>query len=185
MAIVKPSGNNDIAVLEEGTYGGVVVQVIGLGVHPKDDRSPEKGEADKILVTVELPDETIEVNGEHKPRWLSKVLNVSLFEMATLYKLIKAADPKADLTQPYDTDNLLGKKVMIGTGITSGGNAKIVSYASVPKGMKISKSVNPLVAYDFYAHDQKIFNDLHDWIQSEIKDAMNYTPPKVDEEVPF
>lgn len=193
MKVTAGGGSKDYGRIDEGTYASRIVQVVGLGKHPRDSRYPDTGECDKVLYTVEFPTETISIDGEDKPRIQSKTENMFLNDRSNLYKLIKAADPKADLSKEYDLENLLGKPLMTTIGSTNTNKPKIMSHSPMVKGLPIEDQINDSVLYDFYQHDESIFDKLMDWIKDNITDAINYEgdhTPEVkddedDQEVPF
>lgn len=169
-------GGNSGPRLEEGTYMARLVHVIGLGEHEQNSQYPEKGDCDKILFTVELPTETMEINGEEKVRLQSKQENMFLTEKANLVKLIKAADPKFNYEKSdgYEMEQLVGKPLMVTIGSTSGDRAKITQFAGIMKGLAVPPQVSDSIFFDFYEPDKGEWDKMMSWVQDTIKKATNF-----------
>ena len=138
MKLKKGPSGEKFPRIEEGNYMSRIVQIIGLGVHMRDDRSPEKGTCEKLLITCEYPTEMIEINGEQVPRFQSKQENVFMNEKANLPKIIKAAIPSFDLDkmddEGFDVNELLGKGCMTVIGSTASDKPKITAFTPSMKG---------------------------------------------------
>jgi len=176
MKLKKGPSGEKFPRIEDGTYLSRIVQIIGLGSHERDDRYPEKGTCDKVLITCEYPTEMITINGEDLPRFQSKQENMFLTDKANLVKIIKAAIPEFDLEAEDDFDfyTLLGKSPMTTIGSTSTGNPKIVSFTPEMKGMPCPPQISESIMFDFYEPDLDTFNGLMQWVQDLIKEADNY-----------
>jgi hypothetical protein len=171
--LAKPSGNYPKAErVAEGTYPARLVQLISLGVQESEWQG-EKKTAAKVMLTFELPTETININGEEQPKWLSKQFNLSLHEKSSLTPVVKALDPSG---QCQDLTQLLGKPCMVQVGSTSTGNAKITSIVAPMKGMPVAEIYNPakMIAFDFDEPDMDVFATFPQFIQEMIKSAINY-----------
>lgn len=204
MALVaKTGGSNkqkDMGRVEEGTHPARIVQVIDLGTQIQTDwKSGEvltyedSGDVitkKEVMVTFEFPNETIEIGGEEKPRWLSKRYTNSLHEMASLTKLVKAVEPKFKGSQ-YDLTDLLEKPVMATVGTTSGGKAKITGTTSVPKGFDVPELQNEAKVFGMDDPDQEVFDSLPNFLQEMINKSLERTPGESfagndpDEDTPF
>jgi len=180
MKLKKGSSGESFPRIEDGTYLSRIVQIVGLGQHMRDDRYPDKGTCDKVLITCEYPTELIEVNGEEVPRFQSKSENMFLTEKANLVKIIKAAIPGFDIEamgydDEFDFNQLLGKPLMTTIGSTKTGKPKITAFTSVMKGVKCPPQMTDSVLFDFYEPDLEVFNRLMEWVQKEIQSAENYS----------
>ena len=194
---ITAGGGGKVERIGECTVMGRVVSVVTLGEHQYHSKFPEKGDCDKVLLTVELPTETVEVDGKDVPRLLSKTENVFLNSKSNLYKIIQACDPTADLDSGYDISELVGKTCMITVGSTNTGKDKITSFAPAMKGLSVPEQVAKSVLFDFYTPDKDLFEGMMDWVKAELQDANNYvgselekmvtgdTTTMEDEELPF
>jgi len=156
----------------EGTYPARIVQIIRLGDQrifhyqtgkPELNKRGEQKILPKLWVTFELPTETIEIDGEDKPRWISKEYTESTHETAAFYSVVMAADKNAP-----DLESLLGKAVMVTIGTTSGGKDKVTQVAPLMKGVKVDDLANPTLYYDIDDHDQDVYEKLPEFLRDKI-----------------
>lgn len=175
----KHKGGKSFSVLEEGTYPAILVQVIDLGVQPQEDWKTKKPKppAHKVLFTFELPTETVEIDGEDKPRWMSKDYTYSFNEKAALSKVVQVL--MKDKPKAKALDDLLGAACMLNVGHTASGNAKIAGIVPKIKGMTLPESTNNLIAFDLDNPDLNTFNNLHEWIQNKITSSINFNQTKL------
>lgn len=160
--------------IDDGVYVARIVQLIDLGIQENEWEGVTK-EQQKVFITFEFPTERIVVDDVDRPRWLSKDYTVSLSEKATLYKLLKAADPDGKITNKgRNVKALLGLPVMVEVGSTSTGNAKIVNTTRVMKGMTVGELENPTVFFDLDKPDMIIFNKLPEWLKEKIKTGIGF-----------
>lgn len=188
---LKKNASSNFPKLEpiaSGTYMARLVQIIGLGIQ----ESEWKGEikvANKAFLTWELPDETVEYNGEQRPRWLSKEYTLSINEKSSLTQVVQALAPNGGVTSLTD---LLGKPCMVTVGKTSTGNSKIVGVVAAMKGVTVKEvyDSNKIVAFDFDNPDLTVLPTLPPFLLDKMKDAKNYNgfidnaPPKFVEKQP-
>jgi hypothetical protein len=189
---IKVGGGKKMERIGEGTYMARIISVITTGLHQQNSNYPEKGECEKLMLTVELPTETMDVDGKEMPRLLSKEENLFLNEKSNLYKIIQACDPQADLSLGYDLSELISKECMVTIGTTSGGNDKITQWAGIMKGLTVPDQVHDSTIYDFYEPDAEVFEGLLPWVKELIKEASNYNEAITtvdtemdDDEIPF
>ena len=194
---IKAGGGKSVERIGEGTLMARVVSVVTLGMHQYHSAHPDKGDCEKVLLTVELPTETVEVDGKDMPRLLSQTQNVFLNEKANLYKIIQACDPLADLSSGYALSSLVGKECMVTIGTTSGGKDKITQWAGIMKGLTVPEQAAASILFDFYTPDAGTFEGMMDWVKEELKSANNYPGSELekmvtgdnaspsDEEMPF
>ena len=101
------------------------------------------------MLLFEISGETVNVDGEDKPRWLSREYTASLNEKAALYKHLVAWRSR-DFTEGeldtdgdgFDIESMLGKPCMLTVIVKDGDNGaynRIENIAALPKG-KIKKS---------------------------------------------
>lgn len=180
---VNAGGGKSVERIGEGTFMARVVSLVTLGEHQYHSKYPEKGDCDKLLITVELPSETVDVDGVDVPRLLSKTENVFLNEKSNLYKIVQACDPSTDISNGYDLSGLIGKECMVTIGTTSGGKDKITQWAGIMKGLTVPEQVAKSVLFDFYSPDQEIFNDMMDWVKEELQSANNFSGSELEKMV--
>lgn len=174
----------DFGRVEDGAYPARVVQIIDFGRQVETDyKTGEVKKYDdgndivkhKVWINFEFPTETIEIDGETKPRWYGKEFTISSHEKSAMFNLLKAIDPKGTATNKgRNVKGMLGLPAMVTIGSTSGGKAKIVSVSGVPKGMQVDALANPEVLFDLDGDDLDTFNALPKWMQDRITDGVDF-----------
>lgn len=171
----KHKDGSDIPNLEPGTYPAVLISLVDLGVHPQEDYKTKKPKkpAHKLLATFELPTEIIEIEGEEKPRVLSKDYTFSFHDKAALTKVTQVLSKSLSKKPKYLKD-LLGVGCMLNVGQTGSGKAKISDVVPLVKGMPAPETQSDLVIFDLDNPDLEVFNNLHDWIKNKITGSIGF-----------
>lgn len=183
------SGKVDFGRVEDGAYPARIVQILDFGMQIETDWKTGENKTyedsgalvikHKVWINFELPTETIEVNGETKPRWYGKEYTVSAHEKSALYALLKAVDPKGEATNKgRNVKGLLGLPAMVTIASTSSGKAKIGSVSGVPKGMQVDSLVNDEGFFDLDSQDVEAFAKIPNWMQTRIKDGVDFDKTK-------
>ena len=174
----------NIAPVEEGTHLGVCSMLIDLGmqyseVYKKSQR--------KVLIGWELPDETIEIDGEIKPRVLSKRYTANLSEKSNLRKDLaswRGRDFTPDELKAFDLKNIVGASCLLTIIHSKNGEktyANIQSVVKLPKGMAKQALSEPPVVFDLDTDPLERVEDMPAWIAELIKKSETYqariTPP--------
>jgi hypothetical protein len=202
MAITASNnGGTTYEPISEGVFTATCYSIVDLG-----DQYSEKfsNTSRKVLITWELPDETIEIEGEILPRAISKEYTLSLNDKANLKKDLEAWRGKKfteDELKGFDLENVLGKSCQLQIIHTSKGDktyANIAAIMGLPKGLKPGAPKNPTVYFDLEAEDAMAkLNTLPTWVQDKVKKSSNYAamvnggtpggfyPIDEDDELPF
>lgn len=180
----KQTTKKDFGRVEDGAYSARIVQIIDFGLQKETDwktgevKTYEDGNEmikHKVWINFELPDETIEIDGEDKPRWYGKEYTVSAHEKSALYALLKAVDSKGTATDGgRNVKGLLGLPAMVTIGSTSSGKAKISGVSAVPKGMQVGALVNDEFFLDLDSTDVETFNKLPNWMKKTIQEGVGF-----------
>ena len=186
----KPkAARKDFGRADDGAYPARICQLIDFGkqyatdyqtgeVKKYDDGNPIIQH--KVWITFELPTETIEVDGEARPRWYGKEYTLSTHEKAALTALMKAADPKGEhTTKGRNPHGLLGLPVMVTIGSTKSGKAKVAAVTAVPKGLQVDPLANPETFFDLDSDDMEVFDSLPDWMKNRIKEGVDFDDTKL------
>ncbi len=181
---IKKKSGSSVPPMEAGTYPAVCVGIVDLGEQYSETF---KKYSDKLLVIWEIPSQTIEIDGEDKPRWLSKDFSASLNEKSNLYQTLVSWRGKAftenELTEDENGFMQFSVLDMLGTGCflqviveEKDGNSynRITSVISLPAWMSAPTTETPLIAFDMDAWDDEVFNSLPVWIQDRIKKSTQY-----------
>lgn len=178
--IVSANETKKYEPVSAGTHTAVCYSVIGIGTQMNE----RYNSAHKQLVIMwEICDETIQIDGEDKPKVLSKTYTASLNEKSNLRKDLEGWRGKAfspEELRGFDMQNILGKACLISV-ITEEKNgrqfAKISSISSLPKGMgKDITAVNDLRMFDICDNPtvSQEFAELPEWIQKMCQESMEW-----------
>ena len=176
---IKKKSGSSVPPMDAGTYPAVCVGIVDLGEQYSETF---KKYNDKLLVIWEIPSQTIEIDGEDKPRWLSKDFSASLHEKSVLYQTLVSwrgkAFTEAELTEDENGFMQFSVLDMLGTGCflqviveekDSGSYNRITSVIALPTGMDVPKTETPLIAFDIDVWNDEVFTSLPGWIQERIK----------------
>jgi len=181
---IKKKSGPSVPPMDAGTYPAVCVGIVDLGEQYSETF---KKYNDKMLVIWEIPSQTIEIDGEDKPRWLSKDFSASLSEKSNLYQTLVSWRGKAftenELTEDETGFMQFSVLDMLGNGCflqviveEKDGNSynRITSVIALPAGMPAPATETPLIAFDIDAWDDEVFKSLPGWIQERIKKSTQY-----------
>ena len=183
MKVEKPETKEfEKNTLKDGTYGARVYSIVDQGTQLSS--FPNEDGTDKFTrelnISFEVPSELIkyEKDGEDVefPFAVHKTYTLSLHEKSALTQLVIASGLTLD---DFDTDQLIGKTVLVTIGKTSGGNDKITNVTSLPSGMEVGEAVNPTKTFSLDSFDKAVFEALPQWQQDKInesKERANATP---------
>lgn len=166
------SGGGRFEPLSEGVHMARLVQIIDLGIQ-KDEYQGVVSERPKILFTFEVPSESVTIDGEEKPKFISIELTASLHEKAKLPTFLSALSPGIALDHTLDIGALVGKGVQLNIGRTKTGNAKILTAMALAKGQVIQKTDTKLVVFDFDDQDAEVLAKLPEFVRTKITAAVN------------
>lgn len=184
---LKRKKRTTVPPLAGGTYLGICIGIIDIGEQYNQNF---KNYADKLMLLFEISGETVNVDGEDKPRWLSREYTASLNEKAALYKHLVAWRSR-DFTESeldtdgdgFDIESMLGKPCMLTVIAKDGDNGtynRIENIAALPKGVPAPTTEQELLAYDIDERDEAVFAKLPEWIQDKIKKSTQFAenPPE-------
>jgi hypothetical protein len=181
-----------IPPIEGGTYMAICVGVIDVGEQYNQNF---KNYSDKLMLLFEIPDETVDVDGEQKPRWLSKEYTASLNEKAKLYKDLVSwrAKPfsEEELDEEgdgFDVRSMAGKACMLTVIIREGKSGtynQIEGISPMPKGLPSPKSDSEVLIFDIDDRDEAVLKKLPEWIQKKIKSSTQYAENLPEQKLDF
>ena len=181
---IKKKSGSSVPPMDAGTYPAVCVGIVDLG---RQYSETFKKYNDKALFIWEIPSQTIEIDGESKPRWLSKDFTSSFSEKSNLYNMLVSWRGKAftedELKEDKDGFVRFRIKDMLGAGCflqviveekDSGTYNRITSVIALPAGMEPPQAQNLLISFDVDEWDDEVFSSLPVWIQDRIKKSTQY-----------
>ncbi len=188
-----------------GTHLARCVKLIDLGTqHSEYMGQPTR--RNQVLVVWELPDETIEFDGEQRPITTSKFYTNSLGEKANLRRDLESWRGKRftdDELPKFDLETVLGVPCLLTIVSGENGKTKVASVSGMAKGMQCPPQVNKSFAFWLDFFDQEKFDSLSDGIKKIVEKSEEYyfiasgdqlsrpietsepTEPMGDDDVPF
>ncbi len=170
---VKPP----VPPLESSVYMAVCVLVADLG-----DQYSEKYKktSRKVVFSFDIPSETIEIDGELKPRQLSKRATFSVNKNSALYKLLNSwLNTKMDESELRELDllSLVGHGCQIRVTVSDDGiHNNIEDVMALPKGVATPISSTVPITYDIDVDGftGKKWDMLPDWIKAAVEKSEQY-----------
>lgn len=196
---VNANQQSSIAPIPQGTYLAVCYMLVDLGMQYSE---AFKKSSRKVLIGWEVPEETITIDGEERPRIITKQYTASLNESASLRQDL-AAWRGRDFTQEeleaFDLRNIVGTSCMINVvhKVKKDGKtfANIQSIMALPKGMPKGELDQKPVIFDLDTSEVEQVDGLPGWIADMIKKSSTYqeklvhapemTEAEDDERLPF
>lgn len=184
----KPhSGGNKVEQpnITPGNYPGRLVQMIDLGLQAQNPyKGQEKPPVQQIMLTYELVDEFMKDEDgndiEDKPRWISETLPFFGLhaDKAKSTQRYNAFDPSGDYNGDFSQAVGLPINVTIVNNQSTNGktydNVAGVSPMRPRDAQACPELKNPSKVFDLDAPDMDVFNSLPEWIQTKIKDNLNF-----------
>lgn len=192
VAINATAKGGGSAPIEPGSYAARCYAMAHIGTI-KDTFQGKPITSNKVRIFWELPDELIEIDGEEKPRHISKEYTLSLSNKANLKKDLEAWRGKqfteAEL-EKFDITGVVGVECMlsiVNKKSESNGNiyANIASVSKPPKGMKVGKLHEETETFVFaYSLDEedlkKAFLSLPEFVQDTIVTSAEWKELKIE-----
>lgn len=176
---VFDKGGASFAPLEAGTYLARCVGLIDLGLCHNDFYNKDQ---QRVRIIWELPTETVNVDGEDKPRWMSKTYTASLSDKATLRKDLDNWRGKPFTPQElkgFELRNIVGAPCILTVQHKEGQNgayAVVGGVGKVMKGMTVPELTQDPIIFDMDSGDCfDVFETLPEWMQKELfKDSLTW-----------
>lgn len=164
-----------IPPLETGVYYAVCSIVCDIG-HQYSDHY--KNVKEQIVISFDIPSETVEIDGKTETRQVSVWLTASTASNSNLYKLLS---PWLGLDEnglrEYELFDLVGRgcQVQLNSDKDSGRN-KIGAVMGLPRGAETPRTSNPLITYDIYedGFEGDRWDALPEWLRGIIKKSEEY-----------
>lgn len=178
---IKPA----VPPMEAGTYLGVCIGVIGLG----EQETEWKGKTryvEKVKFIFETPNETIEQDGEQRPRQLSADFSVARKSTSRLRQFLSGWMGKTLTDDEYldmDFFDLIGRNAILNV-VRSEDNqyANIAAAAPMLRGTApVTATAEPL-RFDADEWDDAAFEQLPDYLQERLKKSTQYKNRHLPEE---
>lgn len=172
---IKDRAKPKLPPVEPGVYMAVCIGVIDLGEQYSE---MFKKLSNKVIIVWELPGETVEVDGEQKPRQLSKEFVFSESSKSNIRKFIESWNSKSytdDEFRELDLFDQIGKPCQLNVVLNESKEySNVDNLMPIPKGFPSPTSATEPLRWDIYAWDDAVFDKLPEWIQKKIKKSTQY-----------
>ncbi len=161
--------------VEPGVYMAICIGFVDLG---EQYNETFKNYGNKGLYIWELVGETIEIDGEQKPRQLSKEFTISSSSKGNLRKFLESWNGKTygdDEFGELDLFEMIGKPCQLNVVLNDTKEyANVDNLMPLPRGFSVPPSATPPIKWDIDAWDDEVFKALPEWIQDKIKKSSQY-----------
>lgn len=174
---VNANAKSKMPPIPEGTYLAVCGLLVDLG--DQFNKAYEKITR-KVMIGWEIPDVTIEVNGEEKPRMITNRYTASLNEASTLRKALAAwrgRDFTDEELEGFDLHNIVGTSCYLNIiHRESNGNtyANISSIMALPRKAEKGKLSEPPIVFDLDTASEEDIENLPGWIADIVRSSETY-----------
>ena len=177
MLTVNANSTSSIAPIPEGTYLAVCGLLVDLG--DQFNKTYNKVYR-KVMIGWEIPEESVEVGGESKPRMVYNRYTASLNEGSTLRKDLAAwrgRDFTDEELMSFDLHNVVGASCYLNI-IHKENNgrvyANISSIMALPKKAEKGKLSEPALVFDLDTATDEDIEALPKWIGDIVKSSETY-----------
>ena len=172
---IKDRAKPKIPPVPPGVYFAVCVGVIDLG---EQYNEKFKKYSNQVQIVWELQGQTVEVDGEQKPRQLSRTFTVATKQNSNLRKFLSSwngiqySDEQFAELELFDQ---IGRGCQLNVILNDTGEyANIDSIMQIPQGFSAPQTTTPPIKWDMDQWDDAVFETLPEWIQGKIKQSTQY-----------
>lgn len=179
-------GGNPLGDPSLGQHYARLVGFSYIGVH---ERAAWKGEAKpacgKLLFTFELLDDTVEIDGVTRPRWITKKENAFSTSNSNAVKIYNTLDPTSVHGGAFDKLAAATVPCMVTIGPRKDAKDNIIEgvridsitpVAKAPDGTEyqLAAAQNPVIIFDFDEPTAENYATLKPWMMKLVKTANDY-----------
>lgn len=161
--------------VEPGVYIAVCIGVVDLGEQYSEKF---KNYSNKVKFIWELIGETIEVDGEQKPRQLSKEFTISTSKKGSLRAFLGSWNGREYGDEDFgevDLFDQIGKNCQLQVVLNETGEyANVANLMPLPRGVAAPTTNTKPIRWDMERWDDVAFSELPEWIQEQIKKSTQY-----------
>lgn len=172
---IKDRARPKLPPVEPGVYIAVCVGVIDLGEQYSERFKNYKNEVQFVW---ELAGETVEVDGEKKPRQLSRVFSVATSKKGNLRGFLSSWNGVSysdEQFQELDLFGQVGKPCQLNVVLNDTGEyANVDSVIPLPKGVPAPTTDTPPILWNMDEWDDTRFAALPEWVQEKIRRSTQY-----------
>lgn len=175
---MKDRAKPKLPPVEPGVYIGICVGVIDLGEQLCEFKDKSVSYKNQVQIIWELAGETVEVDGEQKPRQLSRMFTMSSSKKGNLIGVISSWNGVPYTEEQFGEFDLFaqaGKACQLNVVLNDTGEyANVDSVIPLPRGMPAPTTQTPLILWNMEEWDDKAFDALPEWVQEKIKKSTQY-----------
>lgn len=172
---IKDRAKPKMPPVEPGVYIAVCIGVVDLGEQYSEKF---KNYANKVKFIWELAGETVEVDGEQKPRQLSKEFSVSTSKKGNLRAFLSSWNGKEYGDEEFgevDLFNQIGRPCQLQVVLSETGEyANVANLMPLPRGRAAPTTDTKPILWDMEHWDDAVFSELPEWIREQIKKSTQY-----------
>lgn len=172
---IKDRAKPKVPPVEPGVYMAVCIGFIDLGEQYSEKF---KTYTNKGMYVWELPTETIDIDGETKPRQLSKEFTISGSKKSNLRGFIESWNSKSysdEEFMEFDLFDQIGKPSQLQVVLNETGEySNVANLMPIPKGFPTPTTETKYIRWDMEYWDDAVFSELPEWIQEKIKKSSQY-----------
>lgn len=172
---IKDRAKPKVPPVEPGVYMAVCIGFIDLGEQYSE---MFKSYSNKGMYVWELPGETIEVEGEMKPRQLSKEFTISASSKSNLRKFIESWNGKSysdDEFLDFDLFDQIGKPCQLNVVLNESKEyANVDNLMPIPRGFPAPTTDTKQIRWNMDEWNEDVFKELPEWIQEKIKKSTQF-----------
>lgn len=158
-----------------GTYAAVCVGVIDLGEQYIEKFSKY---SNQVQIVWELANMTVEVDGEQKPRQLSRTFTMSTSKKSNLRAILSSWNGVQYSDEQFaelELFNQIGKPCMLNVTLNETGEyANIAAVIPMLAGYPVPQTATTPIRWDMDQWDDAVFETLPDWARDKIKNSTQY-----------
>ena len=179
-------GGGDFGDPSLGQHYARMIGFVYIGVHERSAyKGTPKDPCGQALLTFELLDDFIEIDGVQRPRWVTKRLNTFNTQNAAIVKIYNTLDPEGKFGGDFSAmvKATIPAMVTIVQKTDANGNAldgtkigTIATVAKAPDGTEyaLGAAQNPHVLFDFDAPTLEDYAGLKNWMRKVVSEAQGY-----------
>lgn len=159
-----------------GTHVARCFRIIDLGMQ-HGEYMGEPTRRSQVLISWELPNEFIDIEGEQRPITTSKFYTNSLGEKANLRKDLESWRGRGfttDELKKFDLENIVGAPCMLTIVSKENGKTKVATVSGLPRGTECPAQVNDSFTFWLDEFDEEKFDGISEKIQDIIKKSEEY-----------
>jgi hypothetical protein len=186
----QETGGGDFKQAPQGTHFARCIKLVDIGTQHGEYQG-EPTVRNQVIVQWELPNETMEIDGQSKPLIVSKFYTNSLSEKANLRKDLESWRARAFTTEElmkFDLQKILGAPAMLTIVHNEKGKAQVKGVAALPKGTTIPEAFNKPDSFWIDEFDDNKFTALPEGFRKLIVQSDEYkaafTPPSEQSQEP-